>query len=234
MLKINFELFLQIPLQIEEQQVETWVDSECWKHIHEFWLSYRVFYSQETLKKNTETAQKEREEVMRWIKEYRSLDNWRKIADKKEGDLVWEKGLLIKKKIDDVGRDIRLIVVPKSYMERLLALAHDRTGHLGSRKTGQILARQLIWPCCGADVARYCRSCQVYQKANKTGNRKAPMVARPALTQPFESVAFDLVGPMPKGKGGHRFILAYLPCNKMATSCTCKECQLRNSGPNYG
>ena len=36
------------------------------------------------------------------------------------------------------------------------------------------------------------------------------MVARPALTQPFESVAFDLVGPLPKGKGGHRFILTYV------------------------
>ena len=36
------------------------------------------------------------------------------------------------------------------------------------------------------------------------------MVARSALTQPFESVAFDLVGPLPKGKGGHRFILTYI------------------------
>ena len=144
---------------------------------------------------------------MRSMKEDRSLDSWRKMADKKEGDLVWEKGLLIKKKTDDVGREIRLIVVPKSYRERLLALAHDRIGHLGSRKTGQILTRQFIWPGCGADVARYCRSCQVCQKANKTGSRKAPMVARPALTQPFESVAFDLVGPLPKGKGGDRFIL---------------------------
>ena len=99
---------------------------------------------------------KEREEIMRLMKEDRSLDSWRKMADKKEGDLVWEKGLLIKKKTDDVGREIGLIVVPKSYRERLLALAHDRTGHLGSRKTGQILTRQFIWPGCGADVARYC------------------------------------------------------------------------------
>ena len=36
-----------------------------------------------------------------------------------------------KKITDDVGREIRLIVVPKSYRERLLVLAHNRTGHLG-------------------------------------------------------------------------------------------------------
>ena len=50
---------------------------------------------------------KEREEIMRSMKEDRSLDSWRKMADMKEGDLVWEKGLLIKKKMDDVGRKIR-------------------------------------------------------------------------------------------------------------------------------
>ena len=35
-------------------------------------------------------------------------------------------------------------------------------------------------------------------------------MARPTLPQPFESVAFDLVGPLPKCKGGHRFILTYV------------------------
>ena len=111
---------------------------------------------------------KEREEIMRLMKEDRSLDRRRKMADNKEGDLVWEKCLLIKKKTDHVGREIRLIVLPKSCRERLLALAHDRTGHLGSIRTRQILTRQFIWPGCGTDVA----------KANKTGSRKAPMVAR--------------------------------------------------------
>ena len=33
------------------------------------------------------------------------------------------------------------------------------------------------------------------------------MVARPVITEPFQSVAIDLVGPLPKGKGGCQFIL---------------------------
>jgi len=36
------------------------------------------------------------------------------------------------------------------------------------------------------------------------------MVTRPALTEPFEATAFDLVGPLPKGKGGCRFILTFV------------------------
>ncbi len=36
------------------------------------------------------------------------------------------------------------------------------------------------------------------------------MVERPILAEPFESVAIDLVGPLPKGKGGNRYILTYI------------------------
>ena len=37
--------------------------------------------------------------------------------------------------------------------------------------------------------------------------KKAPMKEREVLTEPFECLAFDIVGPMPKGKGGCRFLL---------------------------
>ncbi len=33
------------------------------------------------------------------------------------------------------------------------------------------------------------------------------MVARPVITEPFESIAIDLVGPLPKGKGGCEYVL---------------------------
>ena len=40
------------------------------------------------------------------------------------------------------------------------------------------------------------------------------MVERPVLTEHFEQVAFDLVGPLPKAKGGYRYGLT---CICMAT-----------------
>ena len=36
------------------------------------------------------------------------------------------------------------------------------------------------------------------------------MVEREVLTEPFEALAFDIVGPMPKGKGGYHFLLTAL------------------------
>ena len=49
--------------------------------------------------------------------------------------------------------------------------------------------------------------CIFCQKGIKSGQRKAPTVERPVISQPFEQVALDIVGPLPKGKGGARFIL---------------------------
>ena len=39
-------------------------------------------------------------------------------------------------------------------------------------------------------------------KVSKFGSKKAHMIARPPLSEPFEAVAFGLVGPLPKGRGG--------------------------------
>jgi len=44
----------------------------------------------------------------------------------------------------------------------------------------------------------------------QSSGRKAPMVERPALTEPFESIAFDLVGFLPKAKGEYKYLLTYI------------------------
>ena len=36
------------------------------------------------------------------------------------------------------------------------------------------------------------------------------MVDRPILTEPYESIATDIVDPLPKEKGGARFILTMI------------------------
>ncbi len=42
---------------------------------------------------------------------------------------------------------------------------------------------------------------------SKHGPGKAPLVQPAVISEPFESVAMDIVGPLPKGKGGCRYIL---------------------------
>ncbi len=45
---------------------------------------------------------------------------------------------------------------------------------------------------------------------DKQRPRKAPVIERPVLTEPFEDVAVDIVGLLPKGKGGCRYLLTYV------------------------
>ncbi len=91
-----------------------------------------------------------------------------------------------------------------------MVLDHDKTGHLGARKTGELLNSRFTWPGIGRDVLRHVQSCDTCLRLNKAGNVKAKLVERPTLSEPLESVAVDLVGPLPKGKRGCRFILTYM------------------------
>ena len=100
-----------------------------------------------------------------------------------------------------------LIALPKTFRMRVLKLAHEKLGHLSARKVKAFIRQRFTWPGMGQDVINHCRSCPVCQRCSKAPARKAPMVEREVLTEPFEALAFDIVGPMPKGKGGYRFLL---------------------------
>ncbi len=45
---------------------------------------------------------------------------------------------------------------------------------------------------------------------NKSGNGKVAMIERPVVSEPFQTVAVDLVGPLPKEKRGVQYILMYV------------------------
>ena len=71
----------------------------------------------------------------------------------------------------------------------------------------QIIKRRFTWPSLSNDVVTYCHSCTVCQKCSNAPAGHAPMIEWQVTTEPFEVLAFDLVGPLPKAKGGFRFIL---------------------------
>ena len=106
---------------------------------------------------------------------------------------------------DKLGRE-DVLDIPKTFRLKILQFAHDRSGHLGVRKTQECIADKFVWPMMGKDW----KSCVACQKANKVAGRRALMVKRHVVSEPFMSIAFDLVGPLPKGKGGKRYLLTYI------------------------
>lgn len=69
---------------------------------------------------------------------------------------------------------------------------------------------RFMWPGLATNCVDFSSSCDKCLRFNKAGNRPAQLVERPIITEPFESVAINVVGPLPKGKGGARYILTLI------------------------
>ncbi len=139
-----------------------------------------------------------------------SLKTWRELGNRGERGFKWDKDLLLRGMYVSWEEYVDVMVVPKEFRGRVLEMAHERCGHLGGEKVARMVGRYFLWPGMVKEIEEYCRSCKVCQVKNKSRPRKVPAVDRPVLTEPFESVAVDLVGPLPKGKGGCRFLLTYI------------------------
>ncbi|XP_065416479.1 uncharacterized protein LOC135974099 [Chrysemys picta bellii] len=101
------------------------------------------------------------------------------------------------------------LLVPLCHRRAVMKLAHDvpAAGHLGREKTlARILAR-FFWPGISQEVKEYCASCPECQRVAPPGIPKAPLVPMPVMETPFERVAMDLVGPLPKSAAGFQYIL---------------------------
>ena len=139
-----------------------------------------------------------------------SLKTWRELGKRNERGFKWEKELLLKGMYVSWEEFVDVIVVPEKFRKRILVMGHEKCGHLGGEKVARLVGKHFIWPGMGKEILEYCASCETCQIKSKGRPRKAPAVDRPVLSEPFESVAVDLVGPLPKGKGGCRFLLTYI------------------------
>ncbi len=139
-----------------------------------------------------------------------SLKDWRELGERNERGFKWKRNVLVRSIYVTWEQFRDVLVLPKSYRARVLELGHERNGHLGAEKVSAMISRYFVWPGMRKDIVEYCRSCTVCQRKSKSKPRRAPAVERPILSEPFESVAIDLVGPLPKGKGGCRYLLTYV------------------------
>ncbi len=118
-------------------------------------------------------------------------------------------GVLVNRMLGDMDEEVCRIVVPRSDRQKLLQLAHERGGHLGAKKVRLKLNRLFTWPGMSRDVANHVASCDVCRRMNKAGDAKVKLIERPVVSEPFRSVSVDLVGPLPKGRGGACYLMTY-------------------------
>ena len=110
----------------------------------------------------------------------------------------------------NLGEVISQSVVPNSMRKTVLSLGHDLllAGHLGTKKTRDMIMRHFVWPGMFTDISEYCRSCPECQKGMQTGRiTRAPLISIPPIEKPFQRIVFDFVGPLPLTNNRNRYIL---------------------------
>ena len=139
---------------------------------------------------------------------------------KAQGSYYLKRGLLMRKSRPqkaspvDEWKEEQQIVLPQSRRQFVLKLAHGdpMSGHLGVGKTYQRLKKSFYWPGLLADVKRICRNCPVCQVAGKKGQDppRAALRPIPVVEEPFTRVIVDCVGPLPRSKSGHEYLLTIM------------------------
>ena len=148
-----------------------------------------------------------RAKLMQEVMHDSTLEGCRALALAGEQGYKWSKGLLYQARVDSCEEVSHVLVLPKCARKRVLRMAHEGSGHLGARKVHALLRQRFVWPSMGVDVIAHTRSCDVCQRCTKARSRRVPLMERKVLSEPFEVMAFDLVGPFPKAKNGYRFVL---------------------------
>ena len=147
------------------------------------------------------------DKLVKLTEEDESLKAWREKADMPDSDFAWGQGLLFKVATNQLEEEVLLLVLPQPMRTQVMQLAHEGMGHMSFKRVLVLIKQKFVWPGMGVDIRRHCESCPECQRCQKRKAGKAPLMPRPVLSEPFEALAFDLVGPMEPGEGGCRFIL---------------------------
>ena len=88
------------------------------------------------------------------------------------------------------------IIIPERLRPHVLSLAHE--GHLGIVGTKQNLRTKVWWPGMEKAAEKHCRSCHGCQLVSQP-NPPEPIKNTKLPDKPWEDLAIDFLGPLPKG-----------------------------------
>ena len=158
------------------------------------------------------------EELRKLQQEDPTLEMPRKLAIGEDASadgkgFFYRDGLLLRRWIPAVGcqddQVVEQLVLPRACRVTVMKLAHNipMAGHMGKTKTAKRIMQRFYWPTLHRDVADFCRGCSECQKAPSRRVQKAPLIPLPIMSIPFDRIAMDIVGPLPRSRLGNRYIL---------------------------
>ena len=104
----------------------------------------------------------------------------------------------------------RVLQVPKLLQCDIMHECHSKptAGHLGRTKTLSRISRQnLWWRGIACSVRSYIHACHTCRQTKPLNRKPAGFMISTNSSTPWEVVAVDLMGPLPKIYGGHEYLL---------------------------
>eukprot|EP00731_Ephydatia_muelleri_P035196 Em0104g2a len=149
------------------------------------------------------------EELRRLQQADETLHDINQLAERGDPQFVKKSSLVYRKTSSTEDHAVEQLVLPRQCRAMVLKLAHETplAGHLGRNKTTRRVLQRFYWPGVCRDVAKHCRCCPECQKAQNRREQPAPLVPLPVIAEPFARIAMDIVGPLPRSKSGHKYIL---------------------------
>lgn len=104
---------------------------------------------------------------------------------------------------------IQHLVVPEVFRKEVLQREHSSplAGHPGYTRMRQTLRRRYYWPSLAEDVYGWVASCNTCSKNRLMEARHTSAMLLFPATEPFTSVAVDLLGPQPRTPEGYEYLL---------------------------
>ncbi|KFM56688.1 Retrovirus-related Pol polyprotein from transposon 412, partial [Stegodyphus mimosarum] len=119
-------------------------------------------------------------------------------------------GVLYRKFESDDGKTFRWqLVLPRSRIPDVLKELHSSPagGHFGIMKTLQRVRERFYWNNAKDDVQKWCRTCDACVSRKGPKKRSRGKLQRYNVGAPFERIAFDILGPLPRTADGNKYIL---------------------------
>ena len=137
------------------------------------------------------------------------MSKWFEV-NKKDG-LLRKKSIWIDKEDNNKPIEYYRLVLPETLRQEYMKQMHEEVfgGHLGRARTTTKLTDRYWWPRMIEDIKKWVVSCPVCQE------RKNPIrtiAIRPNIlaSTPFQVVAVDIIGPLPKTKDGYEYAIVFI------------------------
>lgn len=143
------------------------------------------------------------------------IENFQKCRDNIDNHKYQIRKGILEINVSKTGPADWKIAIPVDHVKQTLHEIHSDilAGHGGYWKTLKRAKQDYYWNTMRIDIKRYIQSCEICKGAKSSNqNAKTPMGKFRNYTKPWKKVAIDYIGPMPRSKGGSKWLLTMVDC----------------------